>query len=297
MIGGGIVGLATARALLARRPRSLVVLEAESRVAAHQTGHNSGVIHSGLYYRPGSLKARTTASPAARRCTASASERGIAHERCGKVVVATEDAGPRARSTSSSDAGVANGLDGLTPTRPGAPARARAARPRASPACTCRRRASWTTCGVAAEPGRRADRGSGGGEIAAPGRASWPCRRKGRRFDLRTSAAATLRAAQLVELRRAALRPRGAPVRRRPAACASCRSAASTTTCARAARAPRAQPDLSRARSALPVPRRALHAHGRAAASRPGRTPCWPCGARATGGSSFSARDAWATFG
>ncbi|MDP6386295.1 MAG: FAD-dependent oxidoreductase, partial [Planctomycetota bacterium] len=58
VIGAGIVGLATARALLARHPHlTLVLLEAEEREAAHQTGHNSGVIHSGLYYRPGSLKA------------------------------------------------------------------------------------------------------------------------------------------------------------------------------------------------------------------------------------------------
>ncbi len=58
IIGGGIVGLATATALLERRGKSLVVLEAEDRLAAHQSGHNSGVIHSGLYYRAGSLKAR-----------------------------------------------------------------------------------------------------------------------------------------------------------------------------------------------------------------------------------------------
>ncbi len=58
IIGGGIVGLATAKALLNRCGKSLVVLEAEDRLAAHQSGHNSGVIHSGLYYRAGSLKAR-----------------------------------------------------------------------------------------------------------------------------------------------------------------------------------------------------------------------------------------------
>jgi len=59
VIGGGIVGLATAMTLLERSRRSLVVLEAEQRLAAHQSGHNSGVIHSGLYYNAGSLKART----------------------------------------------------------------------------------------------------------------------------------------------------------------------------------------------------------------------------------------------
>ena len=58
IIGGGIVGTATAMALTERPGRSVVVLEAEDQLAAHQTGHNSGVIHSGLYYRAGSLKAR-----------------------------------------------------------------------------------------------------------------------------------------------------------------------------------------------------------------------------------------------
>ena len=58
VLGGGIVGLATSLAMLAQRPgASLVVLEKESALAAHQTGHNSGVIHAGLYYKPGSLKA------------------------------------------------------------------------------------------------------------------------------------------------------------------------------------------------------------------------------------------------
>ena len=58
VIGGGIVGLATAMALATDYSASVVVLEAEGSVAAHQTGNNSGVIHSGLYYKPGSLKAR-----------------------------------------------------------------------------------------------------------------------------------------------------------------------------------------------------------------------------------------------
>jgi L-2-hydroxyglutarate oxidase len=90
VIGGGIVGMATAMAVLARRRLSLVVLEKEGRLAAHQTGNNSGVIHSGLYYKPGSLKARncTVGREALYRFCA---ERGIPAERCGKVVVATRD--------------------------------------------------------------------------------------------------------------------------------------------------------------------------------------------------------------
>jgi len=91
IIGGGIVGMATARALSARSRLSLVVLEAEDRLAAHQTGRNSGVIHSGLYYRPGSLKARYCVEGREalyRLCEQS----GIPHERCGKIVVAKSDA-------------------------------------------------------------------------------------------------------------------------------------------------------------------------------------------------------------
>jgi L-2-hydroxyglutarate oxidase len=89
IVGGGIVGLATARELTARAPGlSLTVLEAEDRLAAHQSGHNSGVIHSGLYYKPNSLKARycTEGRDAMYRFCR---DYGIAHERCGKVVVAT----------------------------------------------------------------------------------------------------------------------------------------------------------------------------------------------------------------
>ena len=90
IIGGGIVGLGTAMALSEHGPR-LVVLEAEGKLAAHQTGHNSGVIHSGLYYKPGSAQGEELRrGPRAmyRFCA----ENGVAHERCGKVVVATERA-------------------------------------------------------------------------------------------------------------------------------------------------------------------------------------------------------------
>ncbi len=91
IIGGGIVGLGTGIALSERTSARLIVVEAEGRLAAHQTGHNSGVIHSGLYYKPGSLKARNCAEGRElmyRYCA----ENGIAHERCGKVVVATTEA-------------------------------------------------------------------------------------------------------------------------------------------------------------------------------------------------------------
>lgn len=88
IIGGGIVGTATGMAILKKKPCKLLILEAEDVLAAHQTGHNSGVIHSGLYYKPGSLKAEnctTGREQMYRFCV----EQGIPHERCGKVVVAT----------------------------------------------------------------------------------------------------------------------------------------------------------------------------------------------------------------
>ena len=87
VVGGGIVGLATARAL-ARRGDEVTVLEKEAALARHQTGRNSGVIHSGIYYPPGSLKA-TMAVRGAASMTAFARERGIPVETTGKLVVAT----------------------------------------------------------------------------------------------------------------------------------------------------------------------------------------------------------------
>jgi L-2-hydroxyglutarate oxidase len=89
IIGGGIVGLAVARELLLRVPTAQVtVLEKEPSVGRHQSSHNSGVLHAGLYYQPGSLKARL-AVQGIRLMTAFCQQHGIAHEICGKVVVAT----------------------------------------------------------------------------------------------------------------------------------------------------------------------------------------------------------------
>jgi L-2-hydroxyglutarate oxidase len=91
VIGGGIVGLSTAMALT-RGPLPLrpVVLEKEDVLAAHQTGHNSGVIHSGVYYRPGSLKARFTVE-GARRLVEFCQEHRVPYNLSGKVIVATEE--------------------------------------------------------------------------------------------------------------------------------------------------------------------------------------------------------------
>ena len=89
IVGGGIVGLATALALLKKSQfLKVIVLEKESSVARHQTGHNSGVIHSGLYYKPGSLKARNCLDGYA-KLLQFCDENEIAHEVCGKIVVAT----------------------------------------------------------------------------------------------------------------------------------------------------------------------------------------------------------------
>ena len=89
IIGGGIVGLATAMALTSRFKLSLIILEAEEKIAAHQTGHNSGVIHSGLYYKPGSLKAINCVN-GRKALYQFCEEHGIEYDRCGKVVVATD---------------------------------------------------------------------------------------------------------------------------------------------------------------------------------------------------------------
>ncbi|MCI4363343.1 MAG: L-2-hydroxyglutarate oxidase [Thermoplasmata archaeon] len=111
IIGGGIVGLATAHAVLAARPQTrLLLLEKERGVAAHQTGHNSGVIHSGVYYRPGSLKARTCVRGRALLLDY-VREQGIAHELCGKVIVAN-GAPERARLEELARRALANGVPG-----------------------------------------------------------------------------------------------------------------------------------------------------------------------------------------
>src|SRR5207247_3087795 len=127
IVGGGIVGLATARALRERAPDArLVILEKEPRVAGHQTGHNSGVIHSGIYYKPGSYKAKLTVEGKGlmyQFCE----KHGIRIERCGKVIVATTEAElPRLQTLY--ERGIANGV----PVEPLEPARLRELEPHAA---------------------------------------------------------------------------------------------------------------------------------------------------------------------
>jgi len=92
VVGGGIVGLAVARELLGRRPGAdVVVLEREDRLAAHQTGHNSGVVHAGIYYKPGSLKAQLCAR-GRDLMKEYAAHHGVPLRECGKLVVAIDEA-------------------------------------------------------------------------------------------------------------------------------------------------------------------------------------------------------------
>src|SRR5512142_1350049 len=112
VIGGGLVGLATAFKLGQAQPdASITVLEKEASVCMHQSGHNSGVMHTGLYYKPGSAKAKLSVS-GIREMTAFREENGVPHQICGKLVVAT-GAHELPRLRDLLDRGTQNGLQGL----------------------------------------------------------------------------------------------------------------------------------------------------------------------------------------
>jgi 2-hydroxyglutarate dehydrogenase len=112
VVGAGILGLATARELLSRHPRkSVCVLERESEIGLHQTGRNSGVVHAGIYYAPGSLKARLCVE-GARELYEYCDERGIEARRSGKLIVATEPS-ELPRLDELERRGRANGVPGL----------------------------------------------------------------------------------------------------------------------------------------------------------------------------------------
>jgi len=112
IVGGGIVGLATARELLKRRPgQRVAILEKESTIGQHQTGHNSGVIHAGVYYAPGSLKARLCAE-GRQKAYEYCDEKGIPYKKVGKLIVAVEEEElPRLQNLW--ERATANGVPGL----------------------------------------------------------------------------------------------------------------------------------------------------------------------------------------
>jgi len=112
VIGAGIVGLAVAREFLRRHPgSSLIVIDKEASVGFHQTGHNSGVIHSGVYYQPGSLKARLCVE-GARLMYEFCDEHAVPYRRCGKLIVAVRP-GELPRLADLEERGRANGVPGL----------------------------------------------------------------------------------------------------------------------------------------------------------------------------------------
>ena len=112
IIGGGIVGLASAYKINLKYPnKKILVLEKENKIAFHQTGHNSGVIHSGLYYKPGSYKAKTCVD-GRRELVAFAKEHHIPHDICGKIVVATEKSELEQMNRVLNN-GLANGVEGI----------------------------------------------------------------------------------------------------------------------------------------------------------------------------------------
>jgi (S)-2-hydroxyglutarate dehydrogenase len=112
IIGGGIVGLATARQILVRHPDvNVLLLEKEAGPGRHQTGHNSGVLHCGLYYKPGSKRARMAVT-GIRRMIAFCEEHGVPYAQCGKTVIATEPE-ELPRLDALFERGKANGLEGL----------------------------------------------------------------------------------------------------------------------------------------------------------------------------------------
>src|SRR5258708_39057750 len=129
IVGGGIVGLATARELLLRKPGlRLIVVEKDAAIASQQSGHNSGVLHSGIYYAPGSLKARACVE-GHRRLIAFCEENAIPCELCGKLIVALDESElPRLEELYRR--GTANGVtgpgeEGARPPHGGGPRAAR----------------------------------------------------------------------------------------------------------------------------------------------------------------------------
>ena len=119
IVGGGIVGAATAYKLQVAFPeKSIAILEKEPKLANHQTGNNSGVIHSGIYYKPGSYKAKTCVD-GRRELVAFAKEFNISHDNCGKIIVATNESELPNLETIR-ERGIANGVEGIEQIGPDA---------------------------------------------------------------------------------------------------------------------------------------------------------------------------------
>ena len=251
VIGGGIVGLSTAYALTRAAPGTRVtVLEKEPGPARHQTGRNSGVIHSGIYYRPGSLKARYAVRGAAEMVKFCA-EHGIPHEVTGKLIVATErEELPRLHALVQR--GRENGIAGAG-AGPGPDRRVRAAGagpgrdPRGARPASC----DFSAVAGAAAPGGACGartirlRRRGSTAIDPPPAAAWRCG---------TADGLVVRAPGPGQLRRAALRPDRPAGRATTRGCGSCPSAASTTSWP----APELVrgPGLPGPRPGVPLPRR-----------------------------------------
>ncbi|MBI2419081.1 MAG: FAD-dependent oxidoreductase, partial [Ignavibacteriales bacterium] len=117
IIGGGIIGTSIAMHLLRKKNLSLLLIESEDHLAAHQTGNNSGVIHSGLYYKPQSLKAINCAK-GREQLYAFCEKHTIPYDKCGKIVIATSaDEIPKLNELENR--GLANGLKGIKRLKPG----------------------------------------------------------------------------------------------------------------------------------------------------------------------------------
>ena len=264
VVGGGIVGLATARAVVRTHPgRSVVVVEKEASVAAHQSGRNSGVIHAGVYYAPGSDKARLCVAGRA-SMVEFCREHGIEHAVCGKVVVAGDDD----RSGATDRAGTTLRANGVRTEMIG-PERLREIEPHvAGVARAARARHRDRRLRGRLSRARRRDRGGRRRRSASTAR-SCPGSETASGLVVETTDG-PIEARRVVTCAGSARRRGGAGRqrtrrRRRPA---GHRLPRRVPGAAAVAFAPRAHARLPGARPAVPVPRRASHPRGRRHGSR-----------------------------
>ena len=287
VVGAGILGLAVAREILARRPAERVlVLEREAAPATHQSSHNSGVVHGGIYYAPGSLKARLCVDGAA-RLYAYCEAHAIDVRRIGKLIVAlTPRRAARARRAAAARARQRRAGRAAPGRR--RPARRRAARRPASPRCTSPGTGIvdfGAVCGRLA-----ADVAAAGGEL----RCGWPvdARVRDRRGAIRLRSAHRRRGARRARrlLRRAVVRPPRRPRGRRPRPADRPLPRRLPPAAPGAPRA-RPRPHLPRARPAPAVSRRPPHPAHRRQRPRSARRRSSPARATATGAGALRAAD------